>query len=105
MSLNRSEQILSDYVDKNHDEKRHWMESVRNRTAGPVDLHEVARVLEGDLWHYYKERSEVVPALREIARREGMKRTSMRNLAELWIRLWGPLRPKRTGSDGPRPYA
>ena len=44
--------------------------------------------LDGELWRYYEERSAVVTSFREAARVEGLQRTSMKNLAELLLRLW-----------------
>ena len=37
----------------------------------------------------------MVPVFKDAARHEGMKRTSMKNLAELVIRLWIEPRPKK----------
>ncbi len=51
--------------------------------------------LEPELWRYYVERSEVVALFKEAVRHEGLGRTSMRNLAELLIRLWTEPRPKK----------
>jgi len=54
--------------------------------------------LDGELWRYYVERSAVAAPFREAVRHEGLERTSMRNLAELLIRLWTEPRPKpKTG--------
>ncbi len=47
----------------------------------------VARI-DSELWRYFEERSAAVPAFREAARGLGLRRTSMKNLAEYLIRLW-----------------
>jgi hypothetical protein len=41
------------------------------------------------------ERSGVVPAFREAIAHEGAQRTSMKNLAELALRLWVEPKPKK----------
>lgn len=102
MSLNRYEQTLFDYWERQPDERRHWqmktMEAARTVTV-PSDA---ARQLERDLWDYFRERTEHVPALREW-RGGSLPRVSLLNLAELMLRLWGPLpKPRRSGSDAGR---
>jgi hypothetical protein len=51
--------------------------------------------LEGELWYYYRERSQVAAPFRERMRQEGLQRISMRNLAELLLRLWSIPKPSR----------
>lgn len=88
MSLNRSEQMLSDYVEAHPDEKRFWQDKVRGlASTGESDSALAARLAEW-LWSYFEERSAVAAPFRELAQREGLGRTSMRNLAEYWLRLW-----------------
>ena len=94
MSLNRNEQMFSDYVGAHPEEKRFWEEKVRLVAAGAVDGHAAAVELERELGRYFKERSQVVPSFREAAAHHGTQRVSLRNLAELWLRLWAPPRPK-----------
>lgn len=95
MSLNRYEQSIFDYWERQPDERRHWQTKVAAvaRAAGaPGDL---ARGLERELWDYYRERTAQVPALRALAPGGG-QRVSMLNLAEYLLRLWGPpVKPKR----------
>ncbi|MBI2513356.1 MAG: hypothetical protein HYV96_15365 [Opitutae bacterium] len=95
MSLNRYEQSLFDYWERQPDERRHWqMKTVESakRAAAPG---EVARGLERELWDYFRERTAQVPALRAVAPSDG-QRVSMLNLAEFMLRLWGPPpKPKR----------
>ncbi|KXU37078.1 hypothetical protein AXK11_02990 [Cephaloticoccus primus] len=102
MSLNRSEQIVFDYWQGNPDERRFWEDKVRSTAADCASDHAAAQQLDRDLWAYYQERSSVLPHFREAAPpaaplsadSPSAARTSMRNLAELLLRLWAPPRPK-----------
>ncbi len=101
MSLNRYEQSLFDYWERQPEERRHWqaktLEAVRARGSAVGDA---ARSLERDLWDYFVERSANVRALQELSP-GGVRRVSMMNLAELMLRLWGPLpKPRRLGGGG-----
>jgi hypothetical protein len=98
MSLNRYEQRLFDYWERQPEERRHWqtktLDAAKARSSG---LGEASRLLERELWEYFVERSAHVPALREL-NTGGLQRVSLQNLAELMLRLWGPLpKPKRPG--------
>jgi hypothetical protein len=95
MSLNRSEQRVFDYLQSQVDERHFWIAKVQktSRACGESSA-EAARVLENDLWAYYLERSGVVKAFRDAAQREGLQRTSMKNLAELLLRLWVEPKPR-----------
>jgi hypothetical protein len=93
MSLNHSEQMLSDYVRTHPDEMRFWEEKVRVTAAGVADRHAAAAALEHELWRYFEERSQVATPFREAAAAKGLRRVSLRNLAEYWLRLWAPSRP------------
>jgi hypothetical protein len=88
MSLNRCEQIIFDYLQKHKDERQFWQEKVRNETKCAPDDHAAADRLQAELWRYFEERSAVVEPFRGMVSREGLRRTSMRNLAEYLIRLW-----------------
>jgi hypothetical protein len=105
MSLNRCEQRIFDYLRAHAEEERFWRDKVRaaaTRTgAGP----EAAPRLEIELWRYYEERSAVTATFREAVRAEGLRRTSLRNLAELLLRLWTEPAPGKSGAGGvpPRP--
>jgi hypothetical protein len=94
MSLNRCEQRIYDYWERHRDERQFWQEKVRSIAARTVDGHAAALRLESDLWSYYLERGAVAEPFREAVSREGARRTSMRNLAELILRLWAPRSPK-----------
>lgn len=102
MSLNRYEQSLFDYWEKQPDERRHWQSKTLDAArARPGAVGEAARTLERELWAYFVERSGQVAALREL-QAGGVRRVSLQNLAELMLRLWGPLpKPKSpTASSG-----
>ena len=94
MSLNASEQMIFDYVQRHPDERHYWVEKVQKTSARSIDDYEAARLLEADLWRYFEERSAVASPFKEVAAREGVRRTSMRNLAELLVRLWTQPRRK-----------
>lgn len=94
MSLNRYEQAVFDYWERQPDEKRHWRAKVEAATRGPAASLQVARELERELWAHAKERSAFVASLRDLSV-AGAGRVSFLNLAELAVRLWGPLpKPK-----------
>jgi len=99
MSLNRFEQRVFDYLQGHRDERQFWQEKVRSIVKSLNDDHAAAARLDGEFWRYYVERSGVVPVFKDAARHEGMKRTSMKNLAELVIRLWVEPRPKTKKPD------
>jgi hypothetical protein len=94
VSLNRSEQRLFDYLQSHREERQHWQEKVRVVARESSDGHAACLRLEAELWRYYLERSAVAAPFKEAARHEGLARTSMRNLAELLVRLWTEPKPK-----------
>lgn len=100
VSLNRSEQILFDYLMQQPDERHFWQQKVRATAQQTADGHAAALRLEADLWAYHVERSGVVEPFRSHAVREGLVRTSMRNLAEHLLRLWTEPRPKPVRARG-----
>ncbi|MCC5025465.1 MAG: hypothetical protein J6386_22975 [Candidatus Synoicihabitans palmerolidicus] len=95
MSLNRCEQLVSDYVEQNPEEHRFWFEKVRALAAEERDDHVVATRLAEELWYYVEERAAVASPFRDMAEQQGLRRISMKNLAEHWLRLWVGPRPKR----------
>ena len=95
MSLNRSEQMVFDYIQRHPEERQFWVHKVQTISRSESDDHAAALLLESDLWRYYEERSSVASPFRETAQREGLRRTSMRNLAEYLMRLWLAPRPKK----------
>lgn len=95
MSLNRHEQSLFDYWERQPDERRHWQGKTMEVAKARPLFGDAARVLDRELWAYFVERSAQVPALRDLGLGGG-PRVSFQNLAELMLRLWGPLpKPKR----------
>lgn len=107
MSLNRAEQMVFDYLQREPDEKRHWQGKVTGISERARDPHVAAMELEGELWRYYEERSAVASPFREAAQREGLRRVSLRNLAEYLLRIWAPVKvkPRAEGEEPWRPYA
>ena len=101
MSLNRCEQRVFDYWERHRDEGHFWREKVRGLAKIAPDHHVAAAQLDGELWRYYMERSGVVPAFRDAVRHEGAQRTSMKNLAELILRLWVEPKPKKRPEGNP----
>jgi len=100
VSLNRSEQLVFDYWQDSPDERRFWQDKVRAHAVETGDDFEAARRLDGELWAYFVERSAVLPRFREAAEIESQAggpgmRTSMKNLAELALRLWTEPRRKK----------
>jgi predicted amidohydrolase len=100
MSLNRCEQRVYDYLQARPEEGQHWRQKVRARFAETGDRYAAAARLEAELWRYYEERSGVAEPFRSAALREGLRRTSMRNLADLLLHLWTEPRPRRPAADG-----
>ncbi|MFT3867758.1 MAG: hypothetical protein QM715_04580 [Nibricoccus sp.] len=101
MSLNRSEQQIFDYIETNRDERHFWEYKVRDFASKFVDLSQAASAIEAELWRYYVERAGVVPALKSMVEREGLRRISMRNLSEHFLRLWVAPRPKKRPAEPP----
>lgn len=95
MSLNRCEQRIFDYLQGHRDERQFWRDKVQSVAKASADDHAAAARLEPELWRYYAERSAVAAPFKEAVRHEGLQRTSMKNLAELLIRLWTEPRPKK----------
>ncbi|TAG33212.1 MAG: hypothetical protein EAZ36_01045 [Verrucomicrobia bacterium] len=107
MSLNRPEQMLHDYLQAQPDERNHWQERVRAEARHAGDVHAAAVTLERELWRYYEERAAVAEPFLSTARREGVRRTSLRNLAELLLRRWAAdaIRPRDPSAPPALPYA
>jgi len=101
VSLNRFEQALYDYV-KGHPEERHyWQDKVRALVADSADMPGAVARADSELWRYFVERSVVLPDLCAADRGPGLRRTSMKNLAEFLIRLWTEPKPRRPAPAGP----
>ena len=95
MSLNAAEQMVFDYVQSHPEERHYWVEKVRTTLARAGDEHFAAAQLAQDLWRYYEERSAVAQPFKSLAQREGVRRTSRKNLAEHLVRLGTPPRRKK----------
>jgi hypothetical protein len=95
MSLNRCEQRIFDYLQGHPEERHYWQGKVQTVCRNARDDHGAIAQLEPELWRYYRERSDVAQPFKDAARHEGLARTSMKNLAELLVRLWTEPRPKK----------
>jgi|HubBroStandDraft_1064217.scaffolds.fasta_scaffold392107_2 hypothetical protein len=95
MSLNRSEQMLYDYVQGQSEERQYWQNKVRGIVADSAEIPGAVVRIDAELWRYYLERSEVTPVFMAAARSHGLKRTSMKNLAEFLVRLWTEPKPRK----------
>ncbi len=95
MSLNRNEQMVCDYVDENPEELWYWQDKVKAVVAEERDRHVATGLLAESLSDYFNERAAVVSPFREIADGEEVRPTSLKNLAEYWMRLWAPPPPKK----------
>src|ERR1035437_4080728 len=97
MSLNKYEQPLFDYIDRQVDERRYWHGKIQEATRISGDFRALARELEREMWEYYRERSQQVPILRDL-NTGGLQRVSLLNLTEYLLRVWGPSpKPKKPG--------
>lgn len=103
MSLNRCEQRVYDYLLDHPEERQFWIGKVQSIWRRSGDDPAAVAQLEPELWLYYKERSAVASPFKEAVRAEGLQRTSMKNLAELLIRMWIEPRPKKTAAHPPAP--
>ncbi len=92
VSLNRFEQAVFDYLQSHPEELRHWENKVSTRAARG-ELRAV--VLADELWEYTRERAAHTRPFKDWAERGGVPRSSLLNLAEYLLRLWGPAVPKR----------
>jgi hypothetical protein len=101
MSLNRSEQMLYEYVQGQTEERQHWQNKVRGLVAQSPDMPAAIARIDAELWRYYLERSEVAQVFIAAARTYGLKRTSMKNLAEYLVRLWTEPRPRKPAPVDP----
>jgi hypothetical protein len=95
MSLNRCEQRVFDYLQSHPDERHHWQGKFQRVAKAAVDERVAVEQLEAELWRYNQERSAVVALFKEAAVQEGLRRMSMKNLAELLLRLWTEPKSKK----------
>jgi hypothetical protein len=99
MSLNKYEQRLFDYLERNPEERRHWQSKVQALALQLIDAGTASRALERELWEYFVERSEHVPQLREL-NTGGLRRVSLLNLSEHLMRMFAPV-TRRAGPRSP----
>jgi len=106
MSLNRSEQLLHDYLQSHRDERQYWQGKVQKIARERPDPAAAVARLDGELWRYFLERSDVAEPFKSFAHSFGPQRTSMKNLAEYLLRLWvAPRPPPRDRASKPQPYS
>ncbi len=100
MSLNRSEQLLFDHLQAHKEERQHWREKLQAEAGKISDPHAWAARLDGELRRYAAERAALRPAEFQLSPGQSLGRVSMRNLAELLLRLWGPaVAPRRPPAE------
>ncbi len=95
MSLNPCEQRIYDYLQSHPEERQHWQGKFQSALKIFSDDPTLILRMEPELWRYYEERSAVAEPFRRVAQAEGLRRTSMKNLAELLLRLWTEPRAKK----------
>ena len=100
MSLNRCEQRVFDYLHRHPEERHYWQGKFQQAAKAATDDHVAINRLEPELWRYYEERSAVAAPFKEAVRHEGLRRVSMKNLAELLLRLWTEPRAKKKSAEG-----
>lgn len=102
MSLNRAEQRIFDYLQGHAEERQYWEGKVQSVFRTEKDLHGAATRLDAELWRYYVERSAVASPFKDAVRLEGLRHTSMKNLAEFLLRLWVEPQPRQGVAKRPR---
>src|SRR5258708_37086948 len=95
MSLNQCEQMVDDYWQRQPDELRVWQSKVRSLAGNRAPDPSLVMALNADLWAYVEERSAVASPFKEWAAHNGLRKTSMLNLAEYLLRIWLPPRPAK----------
>ena len=87
VSLNRYEHALFEYLREHPEELRHWQAKVSERAArGALPPVELAGLLQD----YVRERATQVEPFRSWALKDGLPRSSLLNLSEYLLRIWGP---------------
>jgi hypothetical protein len=95
MSLNRCEHTLYDYIKGHRDEGQYLQEKVHKLIAASADTPAAVTRINLELWQYYQERAAVVPAFAASMGTGSLGRASMKNLAELLVRLWVEPKPRK----------
>jgi hypothetical protein len=101
MSLNRCEQTVFDYMKRQPEERQYLQDKVRAIVSGSVEISNAVARIDSELWRYYEERSAIVPAFSQALGTGGLRRTSMKNLAELLVRLWTEPKIEKTPVNRP----
>jgi hypothetical protein len=101
MSLNRCEQTLFDYVRVHPEERQYLQDKVRALVSASPEVSNAVARIDSELWRYYEERSAVIPAFNGLLGAAGPRRTSMKNLAELLVRLWTEPKPRTATTHEP----
>lgn len=101
MSLNRSAQIIYDYIRSHPDEDRHWREKAGLIATQSPDHHIAASTIVSSLRDYCEERAGSLSQFRDLRQIGGFDRSTLRPLAELLVRLWGPPPKKKKPSTPP----
>lgn len=79
---------MLDYVENHPEEKRFWVDRVVRAATNERDHHAAAGWLAEELRRYCEERAAVTSPFREWREAGGIPASSLRNLAEYWLRLW-----------------
>ncbi len=101
MSLNRCEQTIFDYLKTHPDERQYLQHKVHTLVTGSTEISNAVARIDSELWRYYEERSVVVAAFSQALGPGAPRKTSMKNLAELLVRLWTEPKPAKA-SPTPR---
>ncbi len=89
------EQTIHDHIMQHPEERRHWQEKISRLAAAAADDHAAATAVAAELAAYCRERAGVLPAFQALTGPDGPSRLMLRSLAELFVRRWGPPRPKK----------
>lgn len=95
MSLNRYEQLLFDYIERNDDEKRFWVGRVLEIASRGDRLEGLVLDLNNDLWDYFEERARFETIFSDLKFHEGDRKISMLNLSEYLLKMWARLPKKK----------
>jgi hypothetical protein len=95
MSLNRCEQTIFDYLKTHPHERQYLQDKVQMIVSRSAEIPNAVTRIDSELWRYYEERSSVVPAFNEALGPGNPRKTSMKNLAELFVRMWTEPKPAK----------
>jgi hypothetical protein len=95
MSLNRYEQLLFDYIERNNDEKRFWEGRVLEIARQGLRRESLVMDLNSQLWDYFEERARFEACFIDLKFHEGDRKISMISLSEYLLKMWLPLPKKK----------